>query len=162
VVVQCVQLVGGSVGYMGAVINLEKLNFAETLSQLPVTVNRLPIRLVVKFGMPSRPEGGREFLVQQEVVWQWLEYLKEHNPAYSDITIDKEVLGSLPDNGSVLGDIGVMEVAVDNKRAQQPAAAASGGAARLFNNSQGNDDNNDDDDDDDDNDTNEQLNVPDQ
>ena len=158
VAMQCVRLPGGSIAYKGSVINLEKLHVAETLNRLPVPVNQLPIRLVVKFGTPSLPLGGPEFVVRNSAVRQWLHYLKTHNPAYSDITIDEEVITSLPDNGSVLGDVRVMEeVAADvNETVNNNPLPAGDGVVAAAEPVAANDDDYDDDD------ADEQLNGPDQ
>jgi hypothetical protein len=114
-------------GYRRSIINLQKLNVAETLNRIPVAVSQLPVVLIVKFGTLANPQGGQEFQVRQNAVHDHLVFLKQNNPVYSDITIDTEVIHSLPKNGSVLEHIHRvvedMEVAVVEPVAAKPVAA---------------------------------------
>jgi hypothetical protein len=133
-------------------------------------VNQLPAVLIVKFGSPLNPEGGPEFRVRRDVVLAWLTELKRINPAYSDISINLNVISSLPNDGSVLEHVqrlveeeevqteNVANATTDDHHDAAPAGGVDqsngpppGGSAAL---------NEDDDDLDDDSD--EQLNGPDQ
>ena len=86
-------------------INLQKPSITEILNRLPIAVDQLPVKLIVKFGTPLNPGGGREFHVRRTVVQQWLLHLKQHNPNYSDITIDDEKHNALPNDGTVIDQV---------------------------------------------------------
>ncbi|MFM8622001.1 MAG: DUF6570 domain-containing protein, partial [Holophagaceae bacterium] len=164
VAMKCYRLPGGSMAFKGSVVNLEKRHLDATLNSLPVPVNQLPMRLIVKFGTTARPRGAREFVVRNNVVRTWLEYLKQHNPAYSDITINQAVLDSLPEDGSVIDDIPVVEIEpeADPATATVPEAnhnqVVVGEPVVATNDGNNSANNNNDDDDDPD----EQANGPDQ
>jgi hypothetical protein len=118
----CYRLPGGSMGYRGSVINLQKLNVAETLNRIPLAVSQLPVVLIVKFGTPANPQGGREFQVRRNAVRDHLVFLKQNNPVYSDITLDTKVIHSLPENGSVLEHIRRIVEEVEVAVAVEPVA----------------------------------------
>eukprot|EP00957_Ditylum_brightwellii_P203015 15332872-Ditylum_brightwellii.AAC.2 len=46
--------------------------------------------------------------IQGQVVLDWLTFRHQHNPHYSDIIIDDQTLGALPEDGSMEGDINIV------------------------------------------------------
>jgi ATP-dependent DNA helicase PIF1 len=60
---------------------------------------------------------------------RWLHYLKHNHPDYRDIEIDDDVLGSLPDDGSIHGDLPARHVSGDAPNADATGPGEAGEAA---------------------------------
>ena len=93
------RLRGGQLGYRGNVINFSQ-DIQDFTTQLPRHPLSLDV-LVVRRKSANDPTAFRDFIVRRSKVFRALIWLKENNPYYNDITIDKEILDSLPENGSI-------------------------------------------------------------
>ncbi len=93
------RLRGGQLGYRGNVINFSQ-DIQDFTTQLPRHPSSLDV-LVVRRKSANDPTAFRDFIVRRSKVFRALIWLKENNPYYNDITIDKEILDSLPENGSI-------------------------------------------------------------
>lgn len=100
-VISVYRINGQQFSYRGIVINFPQ-NVAEFVTRLPHTVCTLSSVLVVRRGTV---ENHSDFNVDRERVLLALRWLKAHNPAYHDITIDDELLMSLPVNGNIMQDL---------------------------------------------------------
>jgi len=98
-VVSVYRLRGGQHGYRGNVINFPQ-DIQEFTKQLPRQPSSLDV-LVVRRQTANEPTAFRDFIVRREKVARALLWLKKHNGYYKDITIDNEILQTLPENGSV-------------------------------------------------------------
>src|SRR5215212_2921579 len=98
-VVSVYRLRGGQHGYRGNVINFPQdiQEFTKTLPRQPSSLDVL----VVRRQTANEPTAFRDFIVRREKVARALLWLKKHNGYYKDITIDNEILQTLPENGSV-------------------------------------------------------------
>src|SRR5581483_4523617 len=99
-VISVYRLRGGQTGYRGNVINFPQdvLGFTSRLPRNPSTLDVL----VVRRQSPNDPNAFRDFAVRRSKVGRALIWLKENNNYYRDITIDQEILNSLPENGSII------------------------------------------------------------
>ena len=86
---------GGQRGYKGHVVNLPQ-NIQGFLDSLPSNVSKLPILIVRREGSN---DTHADFRVCRERVLTAIQWLQQHNPCYSDITINHTNLESLPENG---------------------------------------------------------------
>jgi ATP-dependent DNA helicase PIF1 len=77
----------------------------------------------------------RQFRVRRSNIARWLHYLKHNHPDYRNIEIDDDVLESLPDDGSIHGDLPTRHVPGDapNANATGPAEAAAAGPQASVN-----------------------------
>eukprot|EP00957_Ditylum_brightwellii_P091052 6932289-Ditylum_brightwellii.AAC.1 len=101
-VMKTYRLEGGTVGYKGNVLNIEQ-DIKGLVMSLPARVNQLPIIIVRKRNSSSTP-GFKDFRVRCQVIKDWLTFLSQHNPHYSDITIDAQALEELPVDGTIERD----------------------------------------------------------
>eukprot|EP00957_Ditylum_brightwellii_P073478 5583634-Ditylum_brightwellii.AAC.1 len=53
--------------------------------------------------------GYKDFRVQRQAIQQWLTFLHTNNPLQADINIDFNLLSQLPEDGSVKGEVNVVE-----------------------------------------------------
>ena len=119
----------GQYGYKGHVINLpqEVGSFATSLPRKP---SELDIILVRKEGSQN---SHHDFRVRKSVVLNALQWLKENNKYYRDITIDQSTLDSLPDDGDMTGLCGVMmEMPVVDEEDLQPSDEADPSDVSTF------------------------------
>jgi hypothetical protein len=86
---------GGQRGYTGHCINLPQ-NVAELATSLPRYPKDLAV-IIVK--VKGRENTFRDVTVQKQKVHNALIWLVRNNPHYSDVTINEDVLHSLPENG---------------------------------------------------------------
>ncbi|CAG8753569.1 12071_t:CDS:1, partial [Rhizophagus irregularis] len=93
------RLRGGQHGYRGNVINFPQ-DVQEFATKLPRHPSSLDV-LVIRRKSESNPEAFRDFRVRRLKVACALIWLKENNRYYADITIDHEVLRSLPNNDPI-------------------------------------------------------------
>src|SRR5581483_11805034 len=100
IVISVYRLREGQTGYRGNVINFPQDVLGFT-SQLPRNPSTLDV-LVVRRQSPNDPNAFRDFSVRRSKVRRALIWLKENNNYYRDITIDQEILNSLPENGSII------------------------------------------------------------
>jgi ATP-dependent DNA helicase PIF1 len=98
-VISVYRLRGGQLGYRGNVINFNQ-DIHEFITRLPRNPSSLDV-LVVRRQSSNDPSAFRDFTVRRSKVCRALLWLKENNTYYNDITIDNEILESLPENGSV-------------------------------------------------------------
>src|SRR5688572_15812594 len=93
------RLHGEQHGYRENVINFNQ-DIHEFTTRLPRNPSLLDI-LVVCHQSPNDPTVFKDFNVQRSKVCSALLWLKKNNSYYNDIIIDKEILESLPENGSI-------------------------------------------------------------
>ena len=86
---------GGQRGYKGHVVNLPQ-NIQGFLDSLPSNVSELPVLVVRKQG---NNDTYADFRVRRERVLAAIQWLKQHNPCYSNITINLTNLQCLPQDG---------------------------------------------------------------
>ena len=85
---------GGQRGYKGHVVNLPQ-NIQGFLDTLPSNVNDLPILIVRRQGAENT---YADFRVRRSRVLSAIEWLKQNNMCYHDITIDYNALQRLPED----------------------------------------------------------------
>lgn len=102
------RLSGGVAGYKGSVCSFEQdlLSFIDNLPNLPAN---LPI-LIVRKPDSNSPNGYSEFKVNRANIIEWLVFLKQNNPYYRDIDIDRVVqrANELPEDGSIASHFRVL------------------------------------------------------
>ena len=86
---------GGQWGYKGHVLNLPQ-DIHGFLQTLPRSVADLPILIIRRAGTDNT---YFDFHVRRDKILTALQWLKANNPCYRDITIDHDILQSLPQNG---------------------------------------------------------------
>ena len=86
---------GGQPGYRGHVLNMPQ-NIQGFLNKLPRDPSELPVLVVRRHGADNTYTDCR---VRREKVLTALQWLKQNNHFYQDITINQEVVQSLPDDG---------------------------------------------------------------
>src|SRR3954451_21680777 len=91
---------GGQTGYRENVINFPQ-DIREFTTQLPRHPSSLNV-LVVRRQSTNGPTEFRDFTVRRDKVGNALLWLKSNNRYYKDITIDHEILQTLPKNGSII------------------------------------------------------------
>ena len=119
----------GQYGYKGHIVNSpqEVGSFATSLPRKP---SELDIILVRKEGSQN---SHHDFRVRKSVVLNALQWLKENNKYYQDITIDQSTLDSLPDDGDMTGLCGVMmEMPVLDEEDLQPSDEADPSDVSTF------------------------------
>ena len=111
------RLRGGQNGYRGNVINFPQ-DIQEFTKRLPRNPSSLEI-LLVRRQSGNDPTGFRDFIVRRSKVENALLWLKANNHLYEDITIDDEVLQSLPANGSIVSHLRqIQDGIVDKNRSE--------------------------------------------
>src|SRR2546421_106808 len=93
------RLRGGQHGYRGNVINFPQ-DVGEFASRLPRSPSSLDL-FVVRRESENDSAGFKDFKIRRTKVARALLWLKENNEYYANITIDGEILGSLPIDGSI-------------------------------------------------------------
>jgi Helitron helicase-like domain at N-terminus/PIF1-like helicase len=81
-------------------------NVAKLYNELPLLPHEVDIVLLRPPDIDMsedryRRQFAAEFRVRRQVVWDWLVYLKDHNPEYRDIIIRHDNLSQLPEDGDV-------------------------------------------------------------
>ncbi len=87
----------GQYGYRGHIINLPQdiSSFATSLPRLP---SKLDVVLVRREGANG---SHKEFQVRRSKILGGLEWLQQHNMYYRDITLNREALSQLPEDGDL-------------------------------------------------------------
>jgi hypothetical protein len=99
------QVRGHQYKYSGHIVNFLR-DTAKVYNQLPL----LPEELEIVMLKPENTSHNhrlelqfkKDFRVRRSAVTTWLKFLVANHPGYSDITLSEEVLGSLPEDGSVI------------------------------------------------------------
>ena len=112
-------MTGGWTGYSGHTII-----FPQDIQALATSLPRSPASLEIITIRRKNQEGGwNHFHVRRNKVLLALQFLIAHNPLYSDITLDEEVLQSLPEDGIVQAGL-VAEMELDENEQAPPANPA--------------------------------------
>lgn len=86
----------GQFHYSGNIININQ-DIIPPATSLPLAPTQLGIVIVRRAGL----DGYTDFRVRKRVVLNALQCLQAINPLYSDITINDQVLSSLPEDGNI-------------------------------------------------------------
>ena len=135
------RLSSGNLGYKGQVLNMEQdlSAFANPVTSLPHNPSDLPMIIVRKL-IQGQAGGGdlpryKDFKVNRHKIWLWLTWLKDHNNLYEPVTINRDAINALPEDGNIVDQLPTMEEsaqlnqAISNAQPQFLAAAASVAAA---------------------------------
>ncbi|KAA1471058.1 hypothetical protein DENSPDRAFT_775768, partial [Dentipellis sp. KUC8613] len=76
---------------------------ARVLPRTPADVNGLMSVVFVGPGKLKTSSLRNMFYVRKEKIWNLLTWLKQHNPMYKDIVLDRDVLDLFPEDGSLPG-----------------------------------------------------------
>ena len=111
VIMKCYRLQNGSIGYKGQVLNMEQdvQGMVNSLPLRPETAPIVWIRKPTKKKNDGNPAGFKDFRVRRWAISLWLQFLTKNNPLYSHVTIDNEVLKSLPNDGDISHRIKVVD-----------------------------------------------------
>eukprot|EP00957_Ditylum_brightwellii_P034710 2630999-Ditylum_brightwellii.AAC.1 len=99
-------LKGGWIGYKGDALNIEQ-DIGGLVSSLSQRINQLLIMIVQK--NTNVTVGYKDFKVRCQAIQQWLTFFHAKNPLYDDINIDFDLLSQLPEDGSIKGEVNVVE-----------------------------------------------------
>lgn len=110
-----IQIRGAQYKYQGHVATIAR-NYIKIVDRLPRTNADLSM-IIIKppsNANDSAHQGLRTMLdgryrVRREPVRQWLEFLKEHHPAFQDITVDHKRINNLPLDGPIHQDFEVQQ-----------------------------------------------------
>ena len=86
---------GGQRGYKGHVVNLPQ-NVQSFLNSLPARVSQLPLLIVRRYGSNN---SHADFRVRRDHVLTAIQWLRQNNPCYADITINHDNVQLLPSDG---------------------------------------------------------------
>lgn len=92
------------------------------LPRIPEEMNIIILKPAASFTAAEDAALARRFehthRVRRFVVLQWLSYLKNHSPAYTDIEIDPERLNALPEDASIFDRLQTAHETISSKPAQ--------------------------------------------
>ncbi|CAG8816966.1 1521_t:CDS:2, partial [Cetraspora pellucida] len=106
------KLRGGQYGYRGNVINFPQ-NVQEFITRLPRHPSSLDVLVI--FRQSANSGSFRDFIVRRDKVASALYWLKANNIYYAKITIDNEILESLPTDGTIEDQIPDNEIIAEDR-----------------------------------------------
>ena len=75
---------------------------------LPRKISNLPV-LYLRKNRSDDPTDFKDFNVKRNNIKMWLELLVEHNPLYTNQSINDDLLNELPEDGSVLNSLSIQD-----------------------------------------------------
>jgi hypothetical protein len=107
------QICGQQYKYTGHIVNFLR-NVGKVYKKLPLLSRDLDIVLLRPSGSSIDPrlqrQFERNFRVRRRAIRDWLEWLRRNHSGYRDIEVDNDVLSELPEDGTIIDSIKIVDI----------------------------------------------------